>query len=87
MNPKIYRMLYIALGVLFIASLCTAYNLGVSHGEFKSIHEPAPTLVSIQGEEFSVLQDETGCYYMTYNGYGVSPLYDKNGKVKGCGSK
>jgi hypothetical protein len=83
MNPKIYRMLYIALGVLYIASVLTAYNFGQYRAEAK----PAPTLVSIQGEKFSVIQDETGCYYMTYNGYGVSPLFDKNGKVKGCGSK
>lgn len=66
--------------VLFLTG-CEGYEQGeVVHSRFKVIGDI---------EDYDVLRDvKTGCVYLESEyDYTLTPLYDENGKVEGCGEK
>lgn len=76
------KLLTIFSGVLLIGVLagCEGYGTGdiVENGDYKVMGNKG---------NYDVLQDlKTGCLYLEpHSDYGLTPYYDKNGEVKGCG--
>lgn len=79
MKKKIIAVFSGALLVVTLAG-CSGYDTGdtVMGGNYKVVGDKG---------YYDVLRDvKTGCYYLeSHTSSGLTPYYDKDGKVKGCG--
>lgn len=76
-----YSMAFIRAGNLFMCGNTTCEKQ-------KETTPKSPTVESIKiGDKNTkvIIDDTTGCKYIVFNNKTLTPLYDKSGKVEGCG--
>lgn len=78
-------VIYIFVIIYFIGALFVVWSL--THNdkpkqESKVIYE---TLKLGDKQTKVIVDDVTGCKYIVFNNKTLTPLYDRNGKVEGCG--